>query len=176
MSNRMNSTILLIPLFLIRYGILSLINKSALPRAAFFPRMQGTERTMYWIYQVSTVLIILYMFFLKISTETFSFNLGLVVYIFGILLLILATISFARPNENGINKSGLYRFSRNPMYAAYFIYFLGCVVLTQSVIFLFLLCIFQITAHWIILSEEKWCIEKFGEEYTQYMKKVRRYI
>lgn len=34
----------------------------------------------------------------------------------------------------------------------------------------------KISAHWIILAEERWCIKKFGEEYKNYMNKVRRYI
>lgn len=150
----------MIPLFLIRYTILSFVDKSALSRAAFFPPMRGTQRIMYWIYQVSTI----------------SFKLGLVVFLSGIIVLILATISFGKPGQSGINKSGLYCISRNPMYVAYFIYFLGCVILTRSVILLFLVIVFQIASHWIILSEEEWCIHKFGEEYVPYMKKVRRYI
>jgi len=77
---------------------------------------------------------------------------------------------------NGINLNGLYRVSRNPMYIAYFIYFLGCALLTHSLILLALLIGFQVSAHWIILSEERWCIKKFGEEYIKYMNKVRRYI
>jgi protein-S-isoprenylcysteine O-methyltransferase Ste14 len=36
--------------------------------------------------------------------------------------------------------------------------------------------VFQISAHWIILSEERWCVNKFGQEYINYMNKVRRYI
>lgn len=172
----MNSVILLIPLFAIRYGLLSIINKGALPRAAHFPPMQGIEKIMNGIYQTTTILIVLLMFFLKINTELVYFIFGIVVYMGGLLLLILSNISFAKPDEDGINKSGLYRISRNPMYVAYFIYFVGCVVLTQSVQLLFLLCVFQISAHWIILSEERWCVEKFGQQYLQYMKKVRRYI
>lgn len=69
-----------------------------------------------------------------------------------------------------------YRISRNPMYVACFIYFLGCVLLTQSLILLAILIVFQISAHWIIRSEERWCIKKFGEEYKSYMSEVRRYI
>ncbi|WP_442929338.1 methyltransferase family protein [Natranaerovirga pectinivora] len=77
---------------------------------------------------------------------------------------------------NGIKLNGLYRVSRNPMYIAYFICFIGCVLLTYSWILLMLVIVFQISSHWVILSEERWCIEKFGEEYIKYMNKVRRYI
>ena len=72
--------------------------------------------------------------------------------------------------------TGIYRFTRNPMYVAYFVYFLGCVILTHSLILFLILMVFQISAHWIILSEERWCIRQFGDEYIKYMNKVRRYI
>lgn len=51
------------------------------------------------------------------------------------------------PDDRGICRNGLYRFSRNPMYVAYFIYFLGCVLLAQSVVLLLLVCVFQLSAH-----------------------------
>ena len=101
---------------------------------------------------------------------------GLIIYGIGIILCTVSIINFAFPSEKGINLHGVYHFSRNPMYLAYFIYFIGCVLLTQSLVLLGFVLVFQITAHWIILSEERWCINKFGEEYIQYMKKVRRYI
>ncbi|MBH1942571.1 isoprenylcysteine carboxylmethyltransferase family protein [Mobilitalea sibirica] len=82
----------------------------------------------------------------------------------------------AKPNSNRININGLYRISRNPMYLAYFIYLLGCVILSNSLVLLILLIAFQVSTHWIILSEERWCILEFGDEYKDYMKRVRRYI
>uniref|UniRef100_UPI0032610785 methyltransferase family protein n=1 Tax=Clostridium sp. NkU-1 TaxID=1095009 RepID=UPI0032610785 len=62
------------------------------------------------------------------------------------------------------------------MYVGYFIYFLGCVLFTHSMLLLISLLVFQISAHWIILSEERWCANKFGTEYINYMNKVKRYI
>ncbi len=129
-----------------------------------------------WCYQISTILISVYLFFLKIQTDHAWFYIGLIVYAFGILFCTISIIDFAKPKDNGINVKGLYRISRNPIYIAYFIYFLGCVMLTYSWVLLLLLIIFQISAHWIILSEERWCMKEFGEEYIAYMKKVRRYI
>lgn len=172
----MNALLTVIPLFLIRYGLLSLINKQGLRRAAFYAPLLGKEQIAYYIYQVTTVLILLSLFFLNIKSDSLLFNIGLVVYILGIVLYAVSTINFANPKMNGINVNGLYRISRNPMYVAYFIYFLGCVLLTQSWILFGLLIIFQSSSHWIILSEERWCIKKFGADYIKYMNKVRRYI
>jgi protein-S-isoprenylcysteine O-methyltransferase Ste14 len=172
----MNAFLTVIPLILIRFGLLSILGNEALKRAAFFAPLIGKERAAYWFYQISNIMIFVYLCFLKITTDANWFYAGLVIYGLGILLCILSVSNFAKPSENGINLMGLYRVSRNPMYVAYFIIFLGCVLLTQSLILLAILLVFQISAHWIILSEERWCINKFGEEYINYMNKVRRYI
>ena len=172
----MNAFLLVIPFILIRFVLLSILDKESLKRAAFFAPLIGKEKVAYWFYQVSSMLIIIYQCFLKIAADSYWIYVGFVIYGLGILLCIVSVSNFAKSAENGINLNGIYRVSRNPMYVAYFIYFLGCVLLTRSFILLTILIVFQITAHWIILSEERWCIKKFGEEYINYMNKVRRYI
>ena len=173
----MNSFLLLIPFILVRYGLLAVLSKDARNRAAYFPPRLKTEKTAYWIYQLSTAAIIIYMLFLKIETIPIElFYAGLFVYTVGLVLCILTVVDFAKPSQTGMNLNGLYRISRNPMYIAFFVYFIGCVLLTQSFLLFGFVLLFQITEHWMILSEERWCIQKFGEEYLQYMKKVRRYI
>ena len=172
----MNGFLLLIPFILIRFGVLSMLNKEGLRRAAFFAPPNEKEIVAYWIYQISNILFFLYLFFLEITTYSYWFYVGLATYGLGVLLCLLSVSSFSKPEENGINLKGLYRVSRNPMYVAYFICFLGCVLLTQSLQLLAILMVFQISAHWVILSEERWCINKFGEEYKNYMNEVRRYI
>ena len=173
---KMNAFLTVIPLMLIRFGFLSILDKEALRRAAFFAPLIGKEKVAYWVYQISNILIFVYLCFLKITSDQNWLYAGLMICGLGALLCLVSVSSFAKPAENGINIKGLYRVSRNPMYVAYFIYFLGCVLLTQSLLLLVVLIVFQISAHWIILSEERWCIKKFGEEYINYMNKVRRYI
>lgn len=172
----MNAFFTVIPLIIIRFGILSILDKEALKRAAFFAPLIGIEKAAYLFYQISNILIFIYLCFLKITTDSYWFYVGLVIYGLGVLLCLISVSNFATPSEKGINLKGLYRIFRNPMYVAYFVYFFGCVLLTQSLILLIILLVFQISAHWIILSEERWCIKKFGEEYINYMNKVRRYI
>jgi len=172
----MNAFLLVIPFILIRFVLLSILDKGSLKRAAFFAPLIGKEKVAYWFYQVSNILFFIYLCFLKIKLSPDWLYVGLIIYGLGIVLCIMSVFSFARPADNDINMKGIYRISRNPMYVAYFICFLGCVVLTQSFILLIILLFFQISAHWIILSEERWCIKKFGEEYIGYMNKVRRYF
>ena len=37
-------------------------------------------------------------------------------------------------------------------------------------------CVYQISTRSIIISEERWCLEKFGDEYKEYMARVGRYF
>ena len=152
----MNALLTAVPLLLIRFGLLSIISKGALKRAAYFAPLIGKEKVAYWFYQISNIAIFVYLGFIKITTVPFWLYTGLVIYGLGILLCIQSVVDYAKPK--------------------YFIYFLGCALLTQSLILLVLLLAFQIATHWIILSEERWCVKNFGEEYIQYMYKVRRYL
>lgn len=61
----MNGFLLLIPFLLIRFGILSHLDRAAVKRAAFFAPMAGKEIAAYWIYQLSNAAIFIVLFFLK---------------------------------------------------------------------------------------------------------------
>ena len=173
----MNGFLLLIPFLLIRVGVLSHLDRAAVKRAAFFAPMAGKEIAAYWIYQLSNAAIFIVLFFLKVPIDfSWQFWSGTLFYLLGLVLCTASVIDFAAPSGEGLNQNGLYRFSRNPMYLSYFILFMGCALLTHSVLLGGIDIIFQLSSHWIILSEERWCIGRFGDAYRQYMKRVRRYI
>lgn len=169
--------VLLIPFIFIRFVLLFWLDKGAVSRAAHFAPMVGKERIALWIYQISNIAIIVYLFFVSIKpSPKLVFASGIALYALGSVLLIASVVYFAKSPEGGIIKRGVYNISRNPMYLAYFLFFIGCALLVQSLVLLVLTLIFQVSAHWIILSEERWCRENFGGEYEEYAKKVRRYI
>lgn len=173
----MNAFWLLLPFWAVRFVPLMILDRAALRRAAYFAPVQDREKAAYYIYQISQLALFVYSIFLTVKFN-FSgwFCLGAVCYLLGLFLCAIAVIHFSSPDEEGLNSQGIYRFSRNPMYVAYFICFLGMALLSQSMILLGIVLVFQISAHWIILAEERWCEEKFGEAYEEYKKKVRRYI
>lgn len=173
----MNGVVLLIPFFFIRFILLFYLNKDAVKRAAHFAPTQGFEMYAYYIYQISNIAIFIYLCFLSVIIEkSWICMVGVLLYTVGLLLCAITMINFARPSENGMNTYGLYRFSRNPMYVSYALYFIGCVILTQSFSLLCIVIVFQISSHWMIVAEERWCLEKFDSSYKNYMKSVRRYF
>jgi protein-S-isoprenylcysteine O-methyltransferase Ste14 len=172
----LNGLILVIPLLLARYTLLSFLSREALKRAAFFPPVRGIEKTAYRIHLLALLAALVILFFSEINLQNLPGYLGLGLLIAGLVLYIAALIHFARSNEAGMNTTGLYRISRNPMYVAFFLYFLGCCALTRSWYLLVALIFFQVSVHFLIISEERWCKNRFGKPYTAYMKKVRRYF
>lgn len=168
---------LLLLFLLVRFGLLSIIKKEAIQRAGYFAPIQKSEKIAYYTYQLSNIILFLCLIVSSVKIDySLQFYFGLVFCMVGILLCAISVVCFAFPNDKGLNSNGIYKFSRNPMYLAYFVYFLGTAFLTQSLIMLVTVFIFQISAHWIIRSEERWCIAKFGKSYEDYIKTVRRYI
>jgi len=172
----MIGVLLIIPLLIVRYLLPLFFDKSVMNRAAFAPPAQGREKIAFAFYFLSTLAIPIYMFFIRVNTESKLFYIGVPVSAIGLLLYALSFINFGKPSEQGINTNGLYKVSRNPIYVAFFVYLLGCALMMQSLVFFALLIVYQVSVHCVILSEERWCIEQFGNEYIQYMKSVRRYL
>jgi protein-S-isoprenylcysteine O-methyltransferase Ste14 len=168
--------ILITPILLIRFLLLSFLGKEALNRAAFFPPTEGFERIAYLINILTTFALLIVPFFLKIRYKGFLTISGLCLLILALVFYIVSIIQFARPNRSGLNISGLYSISRNPMYVAFFLYFFACCILTGSWLLFIVLVTFQISVHFLVISEERWCKKQIGETYIDYLGKVRRYI
>lgn len=173
----MSGFFFLLVFLIIRLGLPYALNKDALRRAAHFAPMYGKERIAYYFYQAANVSIFILPIFLtvKINFDRY-FYFGGFFYLIGLCLCAVTLINYSNPNNEGLNLNGVYKFSRNPMYVSYFFFFMGLALLTRSSALFFILIVFQISTHWIILAEERWCSEQFGTDYDLYMKRVRRYF
>ena len=106
----MNGFILMLPLFFIRFVLLGWLNSTALKRGAHFAPMAGAQKIMYVLYQMTNVVLILFPLFHRVHGSAPLLVLGGVTYVLGVGILLAATISFAKPNEQGLNTTGSYRF------------------------------------------------------------------
>jgi protein-S-isoprenylcysteine O-methyltransferase Ste14 len=113
--------------------------------------------------------------------------LGLVFFIIAAMILLTATAQFvlrktsllptANAQTTTLVQTGLYAYSRNPMYVAfalllsaislYFLNFAGFILVPAFVLFL---------DRFQIQPEEQLLMVKFGEEFEDYRRKVRRWI
>ncbi|OPZ64898.1 MAG: hypothetical protein BWY85_00909 [Firmicutes bacterium ADurb.Bin506] len=171
------STVLLgVPVMVLRYGLMGLVSKHALERAGRWPPTRGVETAAQAVVEISSLVLFAYLFFARARLQTVLNWAGLAAYVVGAALYAKSVVDYARPRADGLNTNGLYMYSRNPMYVAFFLHLLGLGLMIDSWFFVAVLLVYQAANHFLILAEERWCIAMFGEDYTLYMNRVRRYI
>jgi len=111
---------------------------------------------------------------------------GAIVFIIGLMVMLHCILNFAVKGRGTLSPAdptkqlvitGLYKYSRNPMYVGVMLILIGEAIYFHSInlwIYLLMVCIaFNI---FIILNEEPRLRRDFGEEYNRYCKKVRRWL
>lgn len=129
--------------------------------------------------------ITLYIFLPKLNLITFPYNLsGIVITFLGFIIMGKSRDLFKKhettldiKESSSLIKEGIFLKTRNPMYCGMFLLLLGISICFRNLLsimvpFLFLLSIQMI----FIPKEEKMLLEKFGEDYLDYKKKVKRWI
>ena len=110
---------------------------------------------------------------------------GIALIITGIGFIVLARREFAhfgQPTDPGhptskVVKTGVFAISRNPLYLASVIVFLGfALALNMLWAVVMLLLSIIICLYVLIIPEEQYLAEKFGEEYKEYTASVHRWL
>jgi protein-S-isoprenylcysteine O-methyltransferase Ste14 len=108
---------------------------------------------------------------------------GIVLFIAGLIIVIIGVVqlgqsrAFGLPETETILKSnGLYRFSRNPMYFGGFIMCAGSCFFSIH-LFNFLCFAIAFGTHFqIIIKEEEFLANRFGQEWIEYKQRVPRFF
>jgi protein-S-isoprenylcysteine O-methyltransferase Ste14 len=73
--------------------------------------------------------------------------------------------------------SGIYKYTRNPMYLGVLLIFIGYALLHHSISVLFLALFLFLLAHTVVVFlEEPSLKNKFGDDYTNYKRSVGRWL
>jgi len=129
------------------------------------------------------IVFIVLLWFVPFSINL-AFWIGLGIIIFGQVVFALGYIAMREYPERkqAVVAWGIYRVSRHSHIMAGSITTLGVIVMgwnTGSIMYIILWVYFVldiILSHFGLLSEEKINIDKFGQEYADYMKRVPRYF
>lgn len=78
--------------------------------------------------------------------------------------------------KHELRTSGIYKISRNPMYASFIFLNTATFLYLPSLLLLAIMLYGMIVHHFIILGEEQYLEKEFGDEYKDYKKKVSRYF
>ena len=110
---------------------------------------------------------------------------GVALIVFGILIIAAPAVAFFRAEttiipfqeSSSLVITGLYRFTRNPMYVGMVLILVGTAVLCGSLSPFLVPVLFVLVINKMIISVEERMLERlFGDEYLEYKKKVRRWI
>lgn len=104
------------------------------------------------------------------------FTVGMVIYGIGFSSMITALLNYRNAPVDQPVTAGLYRVSRNPQWVSIVAMFTGTGIAIGSWLALLLLAMSAVFYHFRILGEEKSCLERYGEPYHEYLKRIPRYF
>jgi protein-S-isoprenylcysteine O-methyltransferase Ste14 len=110
--------------------------------------------------------------------------LGVLLCLVGLTLFVLSLVSFGRSFRVGIDTdqpdklvtTGVFAFSRNPIYVAFGLVLLGQFLVFSNRILLAYLVFAPLVIHRQVLREEEFLKRHYGQEYSAYSARVRRYF
>lgn len=120
-----------------------------------------------------------------LSNNSWNVPLGLVLAFMGVFLMSAAVGTFKKfgeepdPRESTYNivTTGPFKYSRNPMYLAFTIIYIGVTVAVNTWWpFIFLPLVLIAMHYGVILREEAYLEKKIGKNYVEYKKSVRRWL
>jgi len=114
--------------------------------------------------------------FVPFKFGTAWFVTGGAIFVLSLAAFIWAFHSYAIDPAGKTIKSGIYRWSRNPMYFFFFTSMLGTSIACASLWLLLVTVPFGIAMHFTILGEERYCEQAYGKEYLEYKAKTPRYL
>ena len=127
------------------------------------------------------------LFPLSIYASAYSWPviLGALLSLDGIIVLTMAMRRFKKRGTpvstservSAIVSDGIYRFSRNPIYLGMFLAYFGIFLMANNAWGLILGVALYLIMHFgVILREERYLTSRFGDDYQQYLSRVRRWI
>jgi protein-S-isoprenylcysteine O-methyltransferase Ste14 len=102
----------------------------------------------------------------------------------GLIIFLMALVSFGKSwrigidekNSNELITTGIFKYSKNPIFLFMDLYFMGIMLIYPNIVFIVVTICVIIGIHLQIIREEKYLLNKFGEEYIKYKKQTRRYL
>jgi len=135
------------------------------------------HKTVNRIAWVLWILAFVYSIFLPLRLGTIWFYVGFPIALVGVVTFVMVIVSFVTTpiGEKPIT-TGIYRYSRHPMYITQLVMFIGVGIASASWLFLLLSIVYTGLGFIYTGSEERMCIEKYGDAYREYIERTPRWI
>jgi protein-S-isoprenylcysteine O-methyltransferase Ste14 len=169
-------------LFMIIYPLqwlaVIIVPKHIAERTSHAPEIVWTwqDKIMAFLTQGFWIGATLYSIFVPFQTGTPWLWTGLALFIIGLAVLVAASLSVAGTPADKPFTSGVYRFSRHPMYLSMFIVYLGVSLAAASWLFFLITIITFFLQRYQAKKEERQCCEQLGDTYREYLAKTPRWL
>ena len=146
-------------------------------RMQSFATSTKIEKVLAWsTHLVIWPFVILYSIFLPLKLGTAWLYVGLLIFVLGLAMQVMTTISVAdTPLDKPITQ-GIYRISRHPIYFGSFLLFVGMGIASASWIVLLYALLWIVFFCIVVPAEERFMLEQHGEVYREYMNRTPRWI
>jgi len=128
------------------------------------------------IWGIIFFLFFIYSIFLPLKLGTAWFYTGLVIFILGLILSTILAVNIAATPPDVPITTGLYRYSRHPIYLTMILRFVGMGIASASWVFLLFPVSMLIALFVGAGSEERETAEKYGDAYREYINRTPRWI
>ena len=169
--------------FSLIYGLISITIMISLPKARrkrilAFPEFKNISEK---IFTGMTLFIfgrglIVYSAFIPLELFTLNFYIGTAVYLIGMVSSVYAMWTFSQAELAKPVTKGIYKVTRHPMQIMAIVMWIGIGIASGVwllVIFAFLLGVLSYPS---LKAQERFCIDKYGEDYLEYIERTPRYL
>ncbi len=153
---------------------ISIGEKAGLKRELVLPSMSSVERALYMLVVLPQVAMYLYTIFVPFTTNVALLGAGLVLFVIGLVMTLKQTWDFAAAPPDKLITNGIYQISRNPGCFGQVLACLGmglaggCWLIVAFGVYWFIAC------QWMGALEERFCAERWPEEFAKYKRKVAK--
>ncbi len=169
-----NAWIFILPMIIISILGSKILGKRGAEEVSSLTKRVKTANSLYFLI---LVLLYAYSIFLPLELNTVWFYAGVLIYLLGVLVVILSLLSFHTTPADKLVTKGVYRISRNPGYVGDFLVNTSVGIACLSWVFLLVaIDFFLLLRYYVVVVEEPFLIEKYGDTYKEYMNRTPRWI
>jgi len=156
-----------------------LVGSDVYRRASGQPSEMETSqryRVVSYVSMAVDTMAVAYSIFLPLQLGTIWFYAGLSIFLLGLVVLAAATVNFATTPMDVPITRGIYHYSRHPLYLASLLIYLSVGIASASWVFLLVFFIQSVSIRIAAVGEERYCLDKYGDAYREYMNKTPRWL
>lgn len=168
--------------YFIGYFIVTLIVMGCMPKEkrkkilTYAPHESNFQKAAGILNVISRYTIMVLSVFLPISWVNYTFWAGNALYLTGLILATISMWQFSKEDLNRPITTGIYRITRNPMHVMGFVMNIGIALITNNIVFWVFVITNIVASYPMFFMQERFCLEKYGQEYADYMKKTPRIL